>query len=718
MGIKHGFSDGTGTVGTRPSGASPAGVTAAGGGPAAAALFPKFSTPKTLYVADMNGLWPTEDMLTAVTLEGVYNGEQQSGRLYVIESQNDNILLSHAPSNIPQVTIPPPSSGSMLQALLQKFRPFIKGAIVTDPSNVDTVNLATTLAGIDHAIVINPDQESLASSLGIPVLYSFDTAAFTADNQVQTYEWGVQHLLPQTTTGLQVVMAGTYQGFLRDYAVATRAFVYYLTANDAAEVPLLTTILHHDPVNTPVMGYSPNENQDVAYMSKLGYFLTGSQTTTNLSVWAAMPSPSSLQQQTEAAPIAAQRGTVYVGLLMSDGDNFDFDTQIPAYWQRPDLGSVPVGWSISPAALSLDPAILQYLYQNVPANSELLTGPSGIGYTSQEDGANMTQFAALTQQFDSTLDLHTIDTYQPVDTLGQYATASGAPEFVSKNAPLLYTKSGNTVMYGQTSWYVNSYPSLFCSVAQQTATEQPNNAPLFLQPMVNIGYTQADVLNLAQSIALEAKAKGLNVVFTTPTELALTMERYYSHQETGLPTANVQSMTGDQVLAEPQPAPPIPVGTATVTGSNVITNPSGASGTTGWTTAGGIQSLGNAPGGTVTATTYQGQPALHWTNDAMNAQSWVEYYPDVTDGNSYTFSAEVAGSGQVYMDVYNGGDETSLPVKLTPNYQKITWTETIPSNGPTGQTGNAPQLEIREAGASPVSVYIKNATAAQSTPVC
>jgi hypothetical protein len=162
----------------------------------------------------------------------------------------------------------------------------------------------------------------------------------------------------------------------------------------------------------------------------------------------------------------------------------------------------------------------------------------------------------------------------------------------------------------------------------------------------------------------------------------------------------------------------MPTDTVTVTGSNVITNPSGASGTTGWTTGGGIVSLGDAPGGAVTTTTYQGQSALHWTNDALDGQSWVEYYPNVTDGDTYTFSAEVAGSGQVYTDVYNGGDETGLPVKLTPRYQEVTWTETIPSNGPTGQTGKAPQLEIREVGASPVSVYIKNASAAQSTPAC
>lgn len=702
---------------TRAASTTAPSTTAAGSLPATA-LFPKFSTPKTLYVADVTGL-SGEDLLTATTLQGVYNGDQRPSRLYLIQTPADETLLSQVPADIRQVTIPAPSSGTLLQALLEQFRPFIKGAIVTDPSNSDTVNLATTMAGLDHAIVIGPDQESLAASLGIPVLYSFDTAAFTADDPAQTYEWGVQYLLPKTTTRLEVVLSGTNDGFVRDYAVATKAFVYWLTTDDADEVPVLNTVIHHDPVNTPVLGYVPDENPDVAYLSAQGYFLNGTQTTSNETVWASMPSPAALHQKTEPAPIAATPGTVYVGLVISDGDNIDYDQQtLPGVWQDADLGSVPVGWSISPATLSLDPDLLEYFYKNVPANSELLAGPSGIGYTSQESGAEMTQFGALTRQIDSLDDLHTVDTYQPPDTLGQYAGASG-PEFVSKDAPLLYEKAGNTVIYGQTSWYINSLEPLFCTIDQQATTARPGGAPLFLQPLVNgYRYTPAQVLNVAQSLAQAAKAEGLNIVFTTPTELALTMERYYSHQESGLPAANVQSMTGAQVLAEPQPAALLPTGTVQVTGPNVITNPSGASGTDGWTTAGGVISGGDAPGGSVSATTYQGQPALHWTNDATSGQSWVEYYPDVTDGDTYTFSAEVAGSGQVYMDVYNGGDEQSLPVRLTSSYQKITWTDTIPSNAPAGQTGSAPQLQIREAGAGPVSVYIKNASTAQSTAAC
>lgn len=679
------------------------------GAPSVLSLFPRFSAPRDMLVANATGL-SAEDLLTTTTLQGVFNAAQQPGRLYLIQNSEDQFWLSQLPHGIRQVTITPPSGQTLVQALLEQFRPFISGAIVTDPSNTDTVNLATTLAGIDHAVVIAPDQESLAASLGIPVLYSFDTAAFTADTPAQTYQWAVTNLLPQATTKLEVVISGTSAGAIRDYAVATKAFVYWLTSTNSAELPVLNTIIEHDPVNTPVLGYVPNENPDVANLSSQGYFLNGTQTVDNESVWASLPSPTLLRQRTQPAPLAARPGTVYVAFLISDGDNIDYDQQtLPVMWQDQDLGTVPAGWTVAPAMVDLAPPLLEYFYRHLPADSELDAGPSGIGYTSQETGADMTQFSELTRELLAQVGEHTVDTYEPAASLSQYAQ-DGSPASVSKNGPLTYEQAGKTVIFGQTSGYINSIEPLFCTVDQQASSQQAGGAPVFLEPLVNgFIYSPTDLLQVAQSLAQAAQAEGINLVFTTPTELALTMQRYYAGQQAGLPAANVQSQTGAQVLAQPSAGTPFPTAPVQITGPNLVTNPSGASGTTGWTAA----------GGTVTATTYQGAPALQWTSDVTSGQSWIHYYPDVTDGDTYTFSADVAGSGQLFIDVYNGSsDEQTLAVNLTSAYQKITWTDTIPASAPGGQTGNAPQLQIREVGAGPVTAYIASASVAQSTAPC
>jgi hypothetical protein len=676
------------------------------------ALWPKFSTPKTLLVANTQGL-SSVDRLTVTTLQGIYNGSQQSSRLYLRSGTQDDFWLTQLPAGVQVQSIDPTPSQSLVQTLLARFRSVVHGAVVTNPSNPDTVNLATTMAGIDHAVVIDPSQQAMADALGIKVIYSFDTSDFDGVDPVKTYEWGVSHLLAQTSTRMLDMVTGTIPGGSRDYAVATRSFVFSLTSDKADQKALLTQILAHVSANTPILGYVPDENPDVAYLSSLGHFLNGSTNSNNLTVWAAMPSPNKLVQPSEAAPIAVKANTVYVAFLVSDGDNLDYmQGTMAQQWQGPDLGAVPEGWTDAPAAAQIAPTWLKYYYAHLPNNSELVAGPSGIGYATQMTGSDLSEFARLTGQMMRQQDLHSIDSFERQDYLPQFAKDSGVANIASQN-PMAEQQMGATVAMGQASGYVPTAAGLFDSINQQSATIKPGK-PLFLEPLVDAWTLNAtDVLHIAQQLTLAGQRSGIHYVFTTPTELALTMKHYYAGQEVGLPAANQQSMTGEQTLTKPIIAPPFPSAPTTVTGPNLVDNPSGASGTTGW-------SVDKLPwitaNSSVSATTYQGQPALHWTTSDNNGPDWVHYYPLVTNGQTYKFDVDAAGSGQVFMDVYASRDWETLPVKLTSSFQHLTWTVTIPSNAPGGQTGGAPQLQLRSSGAGPLSVYFTNASVAAVTP--
>jgi hypothetical protein len=638
--------------------AAPLGRTGVSAG--STSLWPRFRTPQVIEVVDGTGL-SSADRLTAVTLEGIYNAVQRPGRLYVIQLPDDSFWLTQLPSGIQVTRLAPPVQGGVLQMLLQRFRPFIHGAIVTDPANVDTVNLATTMAGIDHAIVIDPDQEPLVSALGIPVLFSFDTPAFTADSVVQTYQWGVQHLLPWTSTRLLAMLFPTDPGDIRDYAVATGAFTFWLTSTDPAQKPLMNTIIEHTPANTPIMGYIPHEGADVADLSSLGHFLNASDFLRNASVLASMPSPASLHEVTQPAPIAAQPGTVYVAFLVSDGDNAQYmQHRMTQVWQGPDLGSVPEGWTVAPATVEFAPSLLEYFNSHLPGDSELDAGPSGVGYATATPAADLTRFAHLSGEIMRRTGIGTVDTWETLNDLRQYARASRPPS-ISVGTRLTYERLGHTAVFGQTSGYINPPETLFCTVHQQSGSERPGQ-PLFLEPLIDgWNYTPADVLNLAQQLALSGQATGQRYVFTTPTELALTMQRYHEGREAGLAAGNAQSMTGAQVLAEPATGPSFPSSPVQITGPNLVTNPSGVSGTAGWSTAGPPRS-----------------------DDAWNGTT----------------------------------DVNTVPIDLSATYRTLTWTVAIPGNAPTAQTDQAPQLQVREAGAAPVSVYIRDASVAASTSPC
>lgn len=205
-------------------------ATAASSG-ASTALWPKFSTPKIIQAVDVENLSST-DLLTAITLQGIYNAQNQPSRLYLIRQADDNDWLTNVPKGIQVVKLPGASNGNTLKMLLSKYLPFIHGAIEVNATNVDTQNLATTMAGLDHAVVISPSQEDLVKSLGIKILYSFNTDEFTNYSNVQTYQWGVDNLLAKSSTKLEVSLPGSGADHIRDYAAATGAFMFKLTSTD------------------------------------------------------------------------------------------------------------------------------------------------------------------------------------------------------------------------------------------------------------------------------------------------------------------------------------------------------------------------------------------------------------------------------------------------------------------------------------------------------
>jgi hypothetical protein len=366
------------------------------------------------------------------------------------------------------------------------------------------------------------------------------------------------------------------------------------------------------------------------------------------------------------------------------------------------------------------PDMMKWYYQNLPRDSELVSGPSGVGYATQMTGVDLQQFAQLSGAFMRKDSISTVDFWENPSELAAYAQASGVPS-ISVDAPLAYTQEGKTAVVGQTSGYVDPASALLSTI-EQDALAQPTSQPVFVDPMVDgWNITPQNVLAIGQALATWGKTVGKQFVFLTPSELALTEEAYYQGTSSGLPALNAQAVSGSSLLELP-PAGQLEGYTppASVSGPNLVANPSGQNGTTGWTGTAGALSAG----------TYQGSPDLTWnvpadpgTNglDPATSQQWVHVYPAVTNGDTYQFTVQVAGSGQVYMDVYSGTADNQGPaINLSSTYQTLTWTVTIPANAPTGQAGNAPQLQVREIGIGPVTAHIKDATvqlAATSVPV-
>ena len=88
---------------------------------------------------------------------------------------------------------------------------------------------------------------------------------------------------------------------------------------------------------------------------------------------------------------------------MSDGDNIcwlEGGWTGPRWYGSRERGSVPMGWTFSPATSELMPTVLKYARDAATSNDSLLAGPSGAGYAypDQLSPGRRTTFAKATAQ--------------------------------------------------------------------------------------------------------------------------------------------------------------------------------------------------------------------------------------------------------------------------------------------------------------------------------
>jgi hypothetical protein len=665
-------------------------------------LWPKLAPFRTLAVTNLIDA-TADQRLAATTLEGAYNQLQRPNRLYVVYGPDDQTWLNAGVFHgVRWSVLPGRGNGAagQLNALLADYGHDIKGAILINPSDRDTVNLATTMAGIDDAMVADPSQLPLLQRYHIPVIHSFAGRSFSSP--AAAYRWEFTNLFPKTNPADLVVLDPECSGSLRDYIIATKSFVFYLTSTNAAEEPLMNQIISSRPANTPILGYVADEQPDVADLSSLGHFLNFSGFMQNESDFAAVPSLPRLVQP-KPRPVRAEQNTVYVAFLVSDGDNAQYvEHPMFDFWRGDaDLGAVPEGWTIPPGMADFAPSLIDWYYQHLPPDDELLSGPSGAGYATQMTGSDLQQFARLSGALGRRDSISTVDLWETPSQIVPYARSSGLPS-ISVDAPLAYMQEGRTVVVGQTNSYVDPASTLLSTIEQDSLAE-PTSNPVFLEPLVD-GWNldPQEVLAIAQALAGWGKSVGKNFVFTTPSELALTEEAYHQGSSSRLPRLNSQAVSGASLLRLPPAGQLRGYTVPTTCGSNLIANPSGQEGTTGWTDT----------AGTLNARTYGGRPGIGWNVPATEPyQVRARTYPAITDGHTYRFSVQLAGSGQVFMDVYNGSQGLDSPaISLTAAYQTLTWVASIPADAPTGQKANAPQLQVQEIGIGPVAVHIKDAT--------
>ncbi|ACQ78594.1 hypothetical protein Bcav_0330 [Beutenbergia cavernae DSM 12333] len=145
-------------------------------------LLPRFATARRLQVGDIQHLTGDEQLLLG-TLQGAVNRHRPE--LYFHYDDADKPWLSSI--DVPQTVHEDPLE------LVAAYADRVAGAIVYDPEVRDSINVATTLAGLRGAVVASPE---LAAAYELPVVDDL-RGRFTGQDKVDIYRWQLDELWPQ-----------------------------------------------------------------------------------------------------------------------------------------------------------------------------------------------------------------------------------------------------------------------------------------------------------------------------------------------------------------------------------------------------------------------------------------------------------------------------------------------------------------------------------------
>ena len=332
--------------------------------------FPSFAPIDSLdVIASANR--PADVRAMLVTMQGVINRWQP--RIYVTDDGvGDRLWLSEIGAPVTMVDDP--------FALVAKYKSELAGMVVTDPVQPDTLNLATVIAGQSGLIVVSP---ALATMLSAPP-YSMTVVSDLRDqhfaSKLAVYQYELDHYAGAATHRLIVGLTPDIPDHLRDYAVATRGLAVWLDPRNSGESQMLQRYLALLPPNSPYLGWWADEPTGVAAAASAGVPVYAADWSSNLTVLGGTPRGAGPPPPAAGPPPLENK--VYVAIFMSDGDNLQEDQHlIPIKWGVAARGSVPIGWTVSPALVDVAPVILRYYHRTASVDDVLVAGPSGLGYT-------------------------------------------------------------------------------------------------------------------------------------------------------------------------------------------------------------------------------------------------------------------------------------------------------------------------------------------------
>lgn len=344
--------------------------------------------PTHLYAIPFTGMsYP--DLIAVTSVQGIVAQTRPEIYMYK-ESVNTVWLYDLADTyNIP-VTYVPDIIGaqSYLEWTLAQFSSHLTGYILYDMyTNDDSLNIASSLAGIYKAVIIDATIESAAQAAGLTKVL---------DVRTQNNSWLYTNYFGQMNCAGLIIRdpdpASWYCTRLHDLSSSIRLMMWW-DSNISATASVMDSVIPNSPCFGWSDGYYDNEGDFVEFHAEHGLYTKPSNGVLNFSTLMGMANfePRIEFKQKTNRTFTPESNVHYVTFIHTDMDNVSMLLSEngwangPTRYGNPHRGEFAMGWGMSATMIRMAPSAMRWWFDNMTENDNFVLPFSGMGYAHPSD---------------------------------------------------------------------------------------------------------------------------------------------------------------------------------------------------------------------------------------------------------------------------------------------------------------------------------------------
>jgi hypothetical protein len=271
---------------------------------------------------------------------------------------------------------------------LHTFRDHVRGYVVWDPAVRTSLTVAFTVAGLDRAVVVSPDQIPMVEKEGLKKVEDF-RGEFQGKSDYEIYTWAFSQYWPRCSHEFLTYMGGvtgkSMQPGIADFGIYHKSFFTDLSCDpkDTLEYALADKIMGQmKPMTSFVLGWHSYakdlEAQYITLLSKHVLRQEGLNTWPNMSFTTQLPLTPGFRFKNRHNIVPGKKFVpekkVYIACVQTDGLGL-------GAWLDSDRGTFPYAWETTDGnSLVHAPALFEYFYRTATANDYFIGSLSGPSY--------------------------------------------------------------------------------------------------------------------------------------------------------------------------------------------------------------------------------------------------------------------------------------------------------------------------------------------------